>query len=221
VVHKKKKRVILRIESQESGIKLAGYAKVLVGLFRTLNVSTDFMNAVHKYIALLIFILISTVCAAQTDTLTQEIDYKQLFRDKLPKPIGWVNDFEELYSEEQKHSLDSIISDYNAKTTIEIAIVTIDTSMISDERFEDFTLYISNTWGVGVKGKDNGILIGISNGYRRMRIQNGYGIEKIISDEETKEIIDKYFIPYFKNGDYYSGTLTGLTRLIALLNSKQ
>jgi uncharacterized protein len=82
-------------------------------------------------------------------------------------------------------------------------------------------LYISNTWGVGVKGKDNGILIGISNGYRRMRIQNGYGIEKIISDEETKEIIDKYFIPYFKNGDYYSGTLTGLTRLIALLNSKQ
>ena len=54
-----------------------------------------------------------------------------------------------------------------------------------------------------------------------MRIQNGYGIEKMISDAETKEVIDKFFVPSFKNGEYYEGTLIGLSKLIELLNSKK
>jgi len=90
----------------------------------------------------------------------------------------------------------------------------------SKDKFEDLSLHIAKTWGVGKKYKDNGILIAISKGYRQIRIQNGNGIEKIITDDETKEIIDKYFIPDFKKGKYYDGTLKGLIELIKLLKSK-
>lgn len=71
------------------------------------------------------------------------------------------------------------------------------------------------------KHKDNGVLIAISKGYRQIRIQNGNGIEKIITDNETKEIIDNFFIPDFKKGNYYDGTLKGLVELINLLKPKK
>jgi len=163
-----------------------------------------------------------TVITSPSDSIVQIRlqQYRQAFWDSLPEPHGWVNDFEALYSDEENRSLDSVISVFKARTNIEIAIVTVDTNFIEKEKFDDLALHIANTWKVGEKEKDNGIVITISRGYRRIRIQNGYGIEKLITDEETKAIIDNYFIPDFKAGNYYNGTLTGLTKLTELLDTK-
>ena len=140
--------------------------------------------------------------------------------DSLPKPLGWTTDFEHLFQIEQIHLLDSTIAQYEKRTGVEIAIVTIDTTLTSKENFDDFVLQIHNAWGVGEEKLNNGIVIGISRGYRRMRISNGYGIEKYLSDAETKEIIDKVFIPSYKNAEYYSGTFQGLQALIQKLDQK-
>ncbi|HEX8574712.1 MAG TPA: TPM domain-containing protein [Flavobacterium sp.] len=145
---------------------------------------------------------------------------RQTFWNNLPKPLNWVNDYEGLYTEEQEAGLNKTINKFEAETTIEIAIVTIDTLKVSKNKFEDLSLHIATTWGVGKKNKDNGILIAISKGYRVMRIQNGNGIEKIITDEETKQIIDNYFILAFKMGNYFEGTLNGLQELIRLIKTK-
>lgn len=142
----------------------------------------------------------------------------QSFWTNLPDPKGWINDFENLFTIIEEKNLDSIISAYNKLTGVQITIVTLDTSSTPKEKFDDLTLHISKTWGVGEKGKNNGILIGISHGFRQMRIQNGYGIEKRISDSHTKQIIDDYFIPGFKNADYYKGTLNGLNKIIEHLD---
>lgn len=175
-----------------------------------------------KYLSSVLFLMLTLITFAQTDTTKQETitESREKFWKNLPKPTGWMNDFEKLYTDEEKYSLDSIIGSFQKLTTIEIAIVTLDTLVTSKEKFDELTLHIAKTWGVGLKEKNNGILIGISKGHRIIRIQNGYGIEKLISDKETKEIIDTYFIPNFRNGEYYIGTLTGLTKLIELLNSK-
>jgi len=135
----------------------------------------------------------------------------------IPKQIGYVNDFERIYTPEEVEILDSLIADFEKRTTIQIAIITIDTTMMKKEDLDSWTLKVLKTWGVGQKGKNNGILIGISMGYRRIRIQNGYGIEKILSNQETKEIIDKDFIPFFKQSKYFEGTLNGLKALIKKL----
>jgi uncharacterized protein len=147
--------------------------------------------------------------------------FREVFWNNLPKPINWTNDYENLYSEVEKINLNSIISKFEKETTIEIGIVTINTTKISEEKFEDLSLHIAQTWGVGKKDKDNGILIAISKGYRKIRIQNGNGIEKIVTNDETKEIIDEYFIPDFKKGNYYDGTIKGINQLISLLKSKK
>jgi uncharacterized protein len=139
-------------------------------------------------------------------------------KDSLPEPIGYVNDFEDILSQAQENYLDSMISEYDKKTTIQISLITIDTSMTSRNDFDDYILQMANHWGVGEKGKDNGIAIGISKGYRTMRIQNGYGIEKLLSDSETKNIIDTAFIPSFKKGEYFEGIVNGLKAIMNKLH---
>lgn len=136
----------------------------------------------------------------------------------LPQPTGWVNDFDHLYTKVQKKTLDSLIANYEQKTSVEISLVTIPVTATDKERFEDLTLHMANTWAVGKKDKSNGIFIGISKEYRVIRIQNGLGIEKLISDNQTKEIIDSYFIPYFKKGDFFKGSYEGIVAITKTLD---
>jgi uncharacterized protein len=143
------------------------------------------------------------------------------FWDKLPKPIGYVNDFENILTQKEEKELNKLITDYEKKTTVEIAIVTIPTSATSKEKFDDLSLYIAKSWGVGKKVKNNGILIAISNGYSKIRIQNGLGIEKIISDETTKKVIDEKMISSFKESNYFEGLKNGVIELIRILDKEE
>jgi uncharacterized protein len=108
-----------------------------------------------------------------------------------------------------------LISAYEKATTVEIGVATVSSAMVKEVDFEYYTLVMMRTWGIGKKEKNNGILIAISPDLRKMRIQNGYGMEKFISDAETNEIIENAFIPKFKEGKYFEGTKEGI---IAIMN---
>jgi uncharacterized protein len=130
------------------------------------------------------------------------------------KSLGSTSDYEHIFTSDQISELDSIISKFEKETTNEIAIVTIDSSWTTKERFDSLVLTIANDWGVGKKGINNGLVIGISTGLRKIRISNGYGIEAKLTDAETKKIIDDIILPEFKKGNYFIGTKNGLLALM-------
>lgn len=140
--------------------------------------------------------------------------------DKIPAPTGVVSDYEHLFTDGEILALTEIITKFEKQTTIEIAVVTINPELTPKDRFEEFTLYIANKWGVGKKGKGNGILIGISKGYHRMRIQNGDEVKTLLSDDETYRIVQDHFIPLFKEDKYYDGTKAGVEEVIRKLKVK-
>ncbi len=131
----------------------------------------------------------------------------------LPNPTGWVSDFENIFTVEQEKTLDSLIAEYEKRTTTEISVITIPTSATDKDRFDELTQFIANTWGVGKMDKENGILIAISKGHRMIRIQNGLGIEKLITDNQTKQIIDQIIIANFKTDDFYKGIFDGIQEI--------
>jgi uncharacterized protein len=145
---------------------------------------------------------------------------KQFDQSRIPKPIGYVNDFEGLFTLEQKAILDSTVRAFEEKTSIQVAIVTLGSSMITKDSFYAFTLRIANDWGVGQKGKDNGVLIGISGGLRIMRIHNAKGIEKILPDDETAKIVEGVFLPAYSEGKIFEGTFEGIKALMAILEKR-
>ncbi len=180
--------------------------------------------SINKYF-FLISLLISNFLFAQDAKPIKNDSLKKIkleksrdaFLDKLPKPFNWTNDYENVFTDDEEVFLNEQISLFERKTDFEIAIITLDTLSVSKDDFDRLTLDISNKWGIGKTKKDNGILIAISKGHRRIRIQNGDGIVPIISNKETQKIIENTIIPNFKNGNYFEGTRDSIFVLMELL----
>lgn len=146
------------------------------------------------------------------------------FQDKrtaylFPKHYGYVNDFEEILNEAEEKSLTKILSGHEKQTTNQIAIATLP-DMENYTDFEKYCLDLSNHWAVGQKDKNNGVLICVSKNLRQIQIRNGLGIETILTNEETRHIIDENMIPSFKKGDYFTGLKNGVEEIINELKQK-
>jgi len=136
------------------------------------------------------------------------------FKDfEFPEPIGYVNDFEKLFTESQIKELTEIIVNHANETTNQIAVVTIDNYQPYETLFQ-YSYELAETWGVGQKDKDNGVVIVFGKKIREIRIMTGYGVENLLKDEEAKFIIDSTIIPEFKKGDYFLGIKKGLLEII-------
>ena len=150
-----------------------------------------------------------------TPACTQQ---SESYWEVLPDPEGKVNDFEHILSDVEEHLLDSLVKEYERRTTVQIAIITIPENATASERFDTLIIHIANTWGVGQEDTDNGIVIAISDAHRRIRIVNGYGIEPILSDAQTLEILEKYMIPHLKEGRYFQGLFDGIQEIKKILS---
>ena len=144
-------------------------------------------------------------------------DYRQSLWDSLPAAVGWVNDFEGIFSAGEEDSLESRIAHFEKSTSIEIVIVTMDTNMVAQDNQFKFTERFLKIWGIGKKLKRNGIVICICSGYKQIEVVTDAGIETYMSEPEKEAIIKNTFIPYYKNGHYFEGTVEGLNAVLASL----
>jgi len=90
------------------------------------------------------------------------VTYGQGYWENLPKQEGLVNDFENLFTDEQEHYLETLLIGIESHSDAQIVIITLPQDSTSKEQFDALTLHIANSWGVGEAGKDNGILIAVS-----------------------------------------------------------
>jgi uncharacterized protein len=119
------------------------------------------------------------------------------------KYSNWVNDFAGVLTTEQESKLNKKIADFEKKTDIEFAIVTV--KSLEGRSIEGFTHDLASRWGVGKKGKDNGLMILIAPNERKWRIEVGYGLEEYITDGYSKVEAERVFPKNFKKNDYYGG----------------
>lgn len=177
------------------------------------------IRGLKKLVYILLTVLTACACNEKSKKLNEQSQNEKISKS-FPPPAGYVSDFDSLYSQTEKDSLEKIIANFEDSTTIQIALIIFKASMLEKDSIEAFTQKIGNAWGVGQKEDNKGVAIGICPECRKVTIQNGYGIEKILSDAETQTIIDKYFIPEFKEGKYFKGTIAGVQALIEILTKK-
>lgn len=146
--------------------------------------------------------------------------YRQSIWDTLPAAVGWVNDFEGLYNRIQEDSIETILEHFERKTTIEIAIVTVDSNMVASDKFDEFAYRLLKIWGIGKINKSNGIVICICKDYKRLFISADFGIENYMNEYDKSKIINKYMIPAFQKNNYFIGTLNGLNAILDKINKK-
>lgn len=138
---------------------------------------------------------------------------------ELPKPKGFINDFDDVLSDKQEADLLKLVKKHEVETSNQIAIVTL-TSLQGYDGLESYSLDLLNHWGVGQKDKDNGILIALYRKDRRIWIQNGIGVMDKLTDDEMLSIIQKNIVPYFKKADFYTGFYKGIQEIIKELKEE-
>ena len=124
-----------------------------------------------------------------------------LFGKEYPKPVGYVNDFAKVMTVGEQKTLQVILTDYEKKSTIEIVVVTVDS--LNGQSIEEYTVELATQWGVGKKGKDNGLVILNAIKERRWRIEVGYGLEEYVTDAYGATLGDEFLTPLLKYGKYF------------------
>lgn len=121
-----------------------------------------------------------------------------------PAPQGAVNDFAYVIDPENSSKMEALAREVLEKTGTAIVVATVP----SIGENQDYNLYANELykkWGIGKKGEDKGVLIFLTVKERKIRIETGYGVEGILPDGLVGEILDKYVVPFLKEGNYGKG----------------
>ena len=96
------------------------------------------------------------------------------------KPQGYVSDFARVLSPQARAALDDYCTRVEQATGAQIALVLLPS--LDGQPIEDVANLLFQRWGVGSKGKDEGILLLIAIADRRTRLEVGYGLEPVVPD---------------------------------------
>lgn len=139
--------------------------------------------------------------------------------ENLPRPVGFVNDFAGILSEQDRASLEALLVEFEKTTSNEIVVVIVD-SLQGYDRF-GYSQEIFTAWEIGKKKNNNGVLmlIGPSEGLPfpergEIFINVGRGLEGAMPDAVTGTILRKEIFPSFKAGDYVGGINKGLAAIM-------
>jgi len=136
--------------------------------------------------------------------------------EKIPLPVGWVNDFAGVIGEGYKEKIETVIEETEGATSAEIAVATFKSISPYDEA--SYARLVFDNWKIGKKGKDNGVLVLIAVTEHRWRIEVGYGLEGILPDGLCGQIGRNYMVPYFRQGKYGEGlyyAVAAIAKIIA------
>ncbi len=130
----------------------------------------------------------------------------------IPRLTQYATDLTQTLSTGQLAALSSELDAFQKKTSTQVVVLMIPT--VGDQAIEDLSYRIAQANGIGVKGKNNGILLLIAKNDRHMRIEVGYGLEGALPDILAGQIIRKEIAPRFRTDDYYGGIEAGVRAIM-------
>lgn len=130
-----------------------------------------------------------------------------------PEPIRYVNDLAGMLSASEDAQLEAKLQQFDQQTSTQITVVTV--KSIGSYEVAQYAIELGNRWGVGRKGKDNGVVILASLDDHKLNISTGYGLEGALTDAQCGRIIRNEMVPSFKQGNYYEGFNKAADAIIA------
>lgn len=159
----------------------------------------------HRSHQLYIFLLFWLSCCLSAVPVLAQYTVDNVPSPKLQGQDYFVSNPDGILSSGTVAELDGLSTQIEAATKSEYAIVLVN-DYVGDSDFE-FALKLFNTWGIGKKGSNNGLLLFIAKDRREYRFITGYGMESTLPDAYLKRIGEKYLVPNFRNGNYDQGVL--------------
>ena len=120
-----------------------------------------------------------------------------------PNLAGRITDEAGLLTASDKADIESQLASLEQTSTDQLAVVTV--KSLEGYSIEDYGIGLARKWGIGQKGKDNGILLIVAPNDRKVRIEVGRRLEPMMTDTMSALIIENAILPKFRRGDFAGG----------------
>lgn len=134
----------------------------------------------------------------------------------FPKLSGRVVDNANLLDPAQEQAISARLDALEKQSGRQLVVVTLPD--LNGYDISDYGYQLGRAWGIGTKARNDGALLIIAPHERRIRIEVGYGLEGILTDAMSSQIIRNSITPYFKQGDFPGGIDAGVDALAKLLS---
>ena len=133
----------------------------------------------------------------------------------VPPLTGRVMDLAEILDQAEKDRITAELANFEKQKQLQLVVVTLPD--LAGYTIEDWGLALGRSWGIGQKGKDNGVILLVAPKDHELRIEVGYGLEGDLPDATANEIIRKDITPHFRKGEMALGIEAGVQAIIKTL----
>ena len=126
----------------------------------------------------------------------------------FPALSGRVVDEGQLLSRDKEAELTRRLEALEQQTGDQLVVVTL--RSLEGYDIADYGYQLGREWGIGRRGADNGVLLIVAPEERKVRIEVGYGLEPVLTDAMSAQIIENDILPAFRNGGFERGITQGV-----------
>ncbi|MBF0928832.1 MAG: TPM domain-containing protein, partial [Campylobacter concisus] len=130
-----------------------------------------------------------------------------------------INDEAHIFSQNERDELLNLVQNFEQNSTTQIAIVTLNS--LESRSIEELSLGIARGYELGQKEDNNGVLLVVAPNEKKVRIEVGYGLEGVLTDAISSQIINGVMIPEFKNGKMSEGVKDGVLAIIKVASGEE
>lgn len=137
----------------------------------------------------------------------------QLLALEAPPLGGRVNDLAGLLSPETRQGLEQKLAAFESETSNQVVVLTVPS--LQGDSIEQFAIRVTDVWKLGQKGRDNGVLLVLAQAERKVRIEVGMGLQGVLPDITSAQIIRETMTPYLKSGNFDQAFSAGVDGIMA------
>lgn len=168
-----------------------------------------------RKLAFTLFILLTAVLHTAAQSQQQSFTVETVPNMRLTDVRLHVTDPTSLLSQTTRDTLNTLFTQLENETGIEVAIATLPS--IGEADAFDFAHQLFRRWGIGKKKSNNGLLVLYVEDQHTIRFVTGYGLEGTMTDAICKRIQSRYMVPAFKKGNRDAGMVLGAKAICATL----
>lgn len=136
----------------------------------------------------------------------------------IPSLKSHVTDLTATLSANEVAQLDQKLATFEKEKGNQVAVLIVSTT--HPETIEQYALRVAESWKLGRKGIDDGVLLLIAKNDRTLRIEVGYGVEGALPDAMAKRIIAEIIVPQFKAGSFAAGIGAGIDAILGSIQGE-
>ncbi len=137
----------------------------------------------------------------------------------IPKLEARVTDVTGTLTAGQQAELEQKLADFEARKGAQIAVLLVPS--VQPEEIEQYSIRVAEAWKLGRKKVDDGALLILAKDDHKLRIENGYGLEGVLTDAASNRIIEDTMVPLLRQGQYYAAISAGVDQMMALIDGEQ